>query len=92
MQIEIVNIVVSILEIMRLKPADVIPLAFKTDGGYANVTNKFLNKMTILIADDDKVLADRVFRNIRDQIAIALNSSHRYLIHWLSSRNGSLIR
>jgi hypothetical protein len=58
----------------------------------ADVTYEFLKKMPILIADVDKVLEDRIFRNMRDQIAVALNSSHGELIHWPNRRNGSLIR
>jgi hypothetical protein len=52
----------------------------------------FLRKMAILIADDDKVLADRVLRNMRDQTDVALHSSHGEAIHWLNSRSGSLLR
>jgi len=67
--------------------ADVIPLVFTSYGGYAKVTYDFLKQMCVTIADNDHKLADRLFRELRNQIAVAIHSAQGEIINYLNCRN-----
>jgi len=66
---------------------DVIPLVFETYGGYAPSTFKFLKEISLTIAQDDEDIAGRIFRHLRDRIAVALHVGHGQLISELNTRN-----
>lgn len=70
-----------------LKKEDLIPLAFDSYGGYADITYKFLQRMSMSIAKEDNILAAKVFRNLRDRIAVALHTGNVEIINWLNSKN-----
>ena len=61
-------------------------------GGYAEVTYDFLKKMCVTICENDHKLADRLFRHLRDQIAIAIHSAQGELINFLNKRNKVALR
>jgi hypothetical protein len=75
-----------------LTKEDVIPLVFDSYGGYASVTYKFLRQVMISISGNDFYLADRLFRNLRNRIAISLHSSQGELINYLNTRNAAKSR
>jgi hypothetical protein len=55
-----------------------------------SVTYKFLRRMMISLRDNDFKLADRLFRDLRNEIAIAIHSGSgqgEQLINYLNSRN-----
>jgi len=66
---------------------DIIPLVFDSYGGYARVTYDFLRNMSLSIANEDHVLAAKLFRNIRDRVAVALHTGNAEIINWLNSKN-----
>jgi hypothetical protein len=65
---------------------DVIPLVFDTYGGYAEVTYKFLKRLADTIGGEDAQACNKVFRNMRDRIAVALHTGHGELINSLINK------
>ena len=66
---------------------DIVPLVFDSYGGYARVTYEFLRTMSLSIAKEDHVLAAKLFRNMRDRVAVALHTGNAEIINWRNSKN-----
>jgi hypothetical protein len=66
---------------------DVIPLVFETYGGYSPVTFTFLKEFTLTIAQNDEELAGKLFRSMRDRVAVALHTGHAEVISQLNGMN-----
>ena len=57
------------------------------DGGYADVTLKFLKEMAGAVGDNDEVMVSKVIRRLRDRIAVELHSGQVRIINWINRNN-----